>query len=330
MGGGGFDMSAADSYIRTLTKDNFAEHVGAQGDAATTTTTVVAFLVPWCGHCKRLIPRLELVGHALEKEPRVTLAKVDCDAQPELKAAFKIGAFPTLLAFEPGSAQAVDKYQAGSREANPRRVHHEYVKHENAVVCFFHLPPMKESMDEQSTKHIQILPRTRALSLVHAMRRVRAMTACVTPRHPQLAPRSVHRVDRVDRPYQPPINPRSRQPPGPWREGNWSPSEILAWVNRVAGTGAVLRGPAAARGEVPSLTDAAKAKMRARMEQERATGGAGGGGGVGAIGGQGGGGGGGGGGRGGGEDSSGGGGASSGGGERGGNTAGADNGRREL
>lgn len=156
MGGGGFDMSAADSYIRTLTKDNFAEHVGAQGDAVTTTTTVVAFLVPWCGHCKRLIPRLELVGHALEKEPRVTLAKVDCDAQPELKAAFKIGAFPTLLAFEPGSAQAVDKYQAGSREANPRRVHHEYVKHENAVVCFFHLtPPLRESMDEPTTKHIK-------------------------------------------------------------------------------------------------------------------------------------------------------------------------------
>ena len=150
-------MSAGDSYIRSLAKDDFADHVGS-GDA----WTVVAFLAPWCGHCKRLIPRLELVGHAFEKEPSVLLAKVDCDAQPELKAAFKIGAFPTLLAFEPGSMQAMDKYQ-----------------------------------------------------------------------------------------------------------GDWTPNDMLAWVNRVAGTQAMMRGPAGMAGTVPSLTDEAKAKMRERMERER-------------------------------------------------------------
>jgi thioredoxin-like negative regulator of GroEL len=107
-----------------------------------------------------------LGGHAVVKDPRVVLAKVDCDAQPELKAAFKIVAFPTLLAFAPGSMTAVDKYP-----------------------------------------------------------------------------------------------------------GDWNPSDILAWVNRVAGTGATLRGPAASMGEVPSLSDAAKAKMKARMERERSGGG---------------------------------------------------------
>ena len=166
----GFDMSAGDSYIRALTKDDFVEHVGSGSGDDGDAWTMVAFLVPWCGHCKRLIPRLELVGHAFEKEPRVNLAKVDCDAHPELKAPFGITAFPTLLAFEPGSTmQATDKYQ-----------------------------------------------------------------------------------------------------------GDWTPNDVLEWVNRVAGTQAVMRGPAETAGTVPSLTDAAKAKMRARMERERMGGGGGG------------------------------------------------------
>ena len=40
---------------------------------------------------------------------------------------------------------------------------------------------------------------------------------------------------------------------------------MVDFANEVGGTRAVLRGPAAAAGEVPLLTDEAKARMKARM-----------------------------------------------------------------
>ena len=98
-------------------------------------------------------------------------AKVDCDTQSDLKAAFEVGAFPTILAFPPGSMQSI-KY-----------------------------------------------------------------------------------------------------------EGNFSPGELVAWANEVAGTRAVLRGHAAAMGEVPELSDEARQRMKERMERERGGGDGGGGGG---------------------------------------------------
>ena len=110
-------MSAGDSYVRAMTKENFRQLL--EDPSEEVSTVVVAFLAPWCGHCKRLIPRLELVGHAFEKHRSVVLAKVDCDAQPELKQAFKIGAFPTVLAFRPGSLTAIAKYQV-RRASDPR------------------------------------------------------------------------------------------------------------------------------------------------------------------------------------------------------------------
>ena len=50
-------------------------------------------------------------------------------------------------------------------------------------------------------------------------------------------------------------------------QGNWVPGEMVAWVSEISGTRASLRGPAAAAEHI--LSDAAKAKMRARMQRER-------------------------------------------------------------
>ncbi len=98
---------------RTAAKDATASEqtVAANRDADATETpipqdlipvtgpTVVDFYATWCGPCKELAPRLEI----LEKKyhGQVNFIRIDVDEQPELAQAFQVESIPMLFYITP-------------------------------------------------------------------------------------------------------------------------------------------------------------------------------------------------------------------------------------
>ncbi|MEO6984634.1 MAG: thioredoxin TrxA [Paralcaligenes sp.] len=65
---------------------------------------LVDYWAAWCGPCKAIAPLIEAV--AQEYQGRVTVAKLDVDANPETSAKFGIRGIPTLMVFKGGKATA--------------------------------------------------------------------------------------------------------------------------------------------------------------------------------------------------------------------------------
>lgn len=55
---------------------------------------------PWCGPCKSFAPVFERA--AKELEPRLRLAKLNTEAQPQVAGRWKIQSIPTLILFRQG------------------------------------------------------------------------------------------------------------------------------------------------------------------------------------------------------------------------------------
>ncbi|AMG44749.1 thioredoxin TrxC [Achromobacter ruhlandii] len=78
-----------------LTTATFSRHV-ERNDIP----LLVDFWAPWCGPCKMMAPQFQQAARLLE--PKVRVAKVDTEAEPQLAAQFGIRSIPTLALFQNG------------------------------------------------------------------------------------------------------------------------------------------------------------------------------------------------------------------------------------
>ena len=69
-----------------------------------TTPVLVDYWAEWCGPCKMIAPVLEDV--AKQYAGRLTVAKLDIDANPGITSRFGIRGIPTLILFKGGKAHA--------------------------------------------------------------------------------------------------------------------------------------------------------------------------------------------------------------------------------
>ena len=85
--------------VETLTKDNF-------DDKTNSGVALIDFWAPWCGPCRALTPVIE----ELESEigDKVTIGKVNCDAETELAHKFEVRSIPALFVLKEG--KVVDQF----------------------------------------------------------------------------------------------------------------------------------------------------------------------------------------------------------------------------
>ena len=78
-----------------VTDDTFAAEV-LKSDK----TVVVDFWATWCGPCKMVAPVLDEI--AGENSEKLTVAKLDIDANPETARNFNVMSIPTMIVFQGG------------------------------------------------------------------------------------------------------------------------------------------------------------------------------------------------------------------------------------
>ena len=91
-----------------LTEQNFDEALIANHGLV-----MVDFWAEWCGPCQAIAPLLEELAEA--SEGRMTLMKVNVDAEPRLAARYNIRSIPTILFVKEG--QVVDRVVGAAPKA---------------------------------------------------------------------------------------------------------------------------------------------------------------------------------------------------------------------
>lgn len=98
------------SAVKELTLQNFSQHVYDSDNIV-----AIAFIAPWCGHCKNLLPEWNAAAQQLAKSG-ATLATVDATQEEQLASQFQVQGYPTIKLFpggkKSGPLDAVD-YQGG-------------------------------------------------------------------------------------------------------------------------------------------------------------------------------------------------------------------------
>ncbi len=85
--------------VKTLTDANFEKEV-----LKSEQVVLVDFWATWCGPCRMVSPIIDEV--AKDFQGKVTVGKVDVDAQPSLAQQYKIMTIPTVIVFKDGKAQS--------------------------------------------------------------------------------------------------------------------------------------------------------------------------------------------------------------------------------
>ncbi len=85
--------------ISTLTDATFEETVGGASKPV-----LVDFWAEWCGPCKMIAPILEEI--AVEQEEKLSIAKLDVDANVATATKYSVMSIPTLLLFKDGEVVA--------------------------------------------------------------------------------------------------------------------------------------------------------------------------------------------------------------------------------
>jgi len=67
-------------------------------------TVLVDFWAEWCGPCRQIAPILEKVAEKMQG--KLTVAKVDIEANPETPQKFGVRGIPTMILFKEGKAIA--------------------------------------------------------------------------------------------------------------------------------------------------------------------------------------------------------------------------------
>ena len=88
-----------------------SEHIKHVSDATfdaevikSATPVLVDYWAEWCGPCKMIAPILEDVAKSYSG--RLTVAKLDIDANPAVTTKYGIRGIPTLILFKDGQAHA--------------------------------------------------------------------------------------------------------------------------------------------------------------------------------------------------------------------------------
>lgn len=67
--------------------------------------SLIKFMAPWCGHCKKLAPEYEGAAAELVKAGSIPLAEVDATQDSELAKKYGVQGFPTMFLFRDGTPE---------------------------------------------------------------------------------------------------------------------------------------------------------------------------------------------------------------------------------
>lgn len=105
----GASSLSTNSAVLDLIPSNFDSVVFESGKPA-----LVEFFAPWCGHCKTLAPVYEELAQSyVFASDKVSIAKVDADAEKDLGQKYGVRGFPTLKWFDGVKGSEPEDYTGG-------------------------------------------------------------------------------------------------------------------------------------------------------------------------------------------------------------------------